>query len=334
MESACIRNKIFALGLLFAAPNEPASAQPETVYMSVRSSRQPRLSAGGNPIIGLFVSRDAGKTWEHKGWRDQIKVFYTEAGADGAIWSACGNGVLRSTDGGATWKITTGWEVTEALKVKADPGNPKVIYAATAYGIFRSDDHGKTWVERNRGLASTFTSEILVDRGNSARLLAATESGVHISANHGERWESAGLEGKGVRTLVQDPARAGIFWAGTEDDGVYRSEDGGKSWHSSNHGAGLITVYGIAVDPKHPDTIYLGTHEGGVYRSHDGGKSWRQKNAGLKNLIVHALAISPSNPEIVFAGTINGGLYRSADGGESWEFNSQEAGQVWGLSIR
>jgi hypothetical protein len=50
--------------------------------------------------------------------------------------------------------------------------------------------------------------------------------------------------------------------------------------------------------------------------------------------VVHALAVLPSNPKIIFAGTINGGLYRSVDGGEAWEFNSQEEGQVWGLSIK
>ncbi len=332
----CGQKKVVVIFLLlfFVMSNEVTFAQQETIYMSVRSTRQTRLHASDNPLIGLFLSRDAGKTWEHKGWRDQIKVFYSEAGADGTIWSACGNGVLRSIDGGATWKITTGWEVTETLKVKVDPSNSEVIYAATAYGIFKSSDHGETWREKNRGLVNTFTADIVVDRRNSARLFAATEGGIYASAHRGERWALAGLKGKGIRTIVQDPKDAKIFWAGTEDDGVFRSDDRGKAWQSFNHGAPLITVYAIAVDPKNSDTIYLGTHEAGVYRSDDGGKSWQQKIAGMKNLVVHALAILPSNPKIVFAGTINGGLYRSADGGETWEFNSQEDGQVWGLSIK
>jgi photosystem II stability/assembly factor-like uncharacterized protein len=325
---------VVKLVLLLILPYETAFTQQETIYMSIRSSRKTRLGVSDNPTIGLFVSRDAGTTWEHKGWRDQNKVFHSEAGADGTIWSACGNGVLRSTDGGAAWKITTGWEVTEALKVKVDPSDPGVIYTATAYGIFKSTDHGETWQEKNRGLLSTFTSDIVVDRRNSARLLAATEGGIYASAHRGERWALAGLKGKGIRTIVQDPTRAKIFWAGTEDDGVFRSDDRGKSWQSFNHGAPLITVYAIAVDPKNSNTIFLGTHESGVYRSDDGGKSWQQKVAGMKNLVVHALAVLPSNPKIIFAGTINGGLYRSVDGGETWEFNSQEEGQVWGLSVK
>jgi photosystem II stability/assembly factor-like uncharacterized protein len=162
----------------------------------------------------------------------------------------------------------------------------------------------------------------------------ATEGGIHHSANGGEQWSLIALRGKGIRTVVQDPTKAKIFWAGTEDDGVFRSEDGGLTWRSSNNDSQLVTVYAIAIDPTNSNIIYLGTHEGGVYRSNNGGKSWQQRNTGLKNLVVHALAILPSNPQIVLAGTINGGLYRSTDGGETWEFNSQEDGQVWGLSVR
>ncbi len=313
--------------------HESATAQIETIYMSVRSSRQTRLNVSDNPTIGLFLSRDGGATWEHKGWRDQIKVFYTEAGADGTLWSACGNGVLRSTDGGATWKITTGWEVTEVLKVKVDPRDPEVIYAATAYGIFKTSDKGKNWQAKNKGLDNTFVSDLVIDRTNSARLLAATESGIYISTHKGESWAPAALRGKGVRTIVQDPLRAKNFWAGSEDDGVFFSNKKGERWQPANHNAPLKTVYAIAVNPKNSNLIYLGTHEGGVYRSTDGGKSWQQRSDGMKNTVVHALAILPSNPQIIFAGTINGGLYRSTNGSETWEFNSQPDGQVWGLSI-
>jgi len=326
--------KIAAGLLLFVLLNGLAFAQPETIYMSVRSSRQTRLNASDNPTIGLFLSRDGGATWEHKGWRDQIKVFYTEAGTDETLWSACGNGVLRSTDGGATWKITTGWEVTEVLKVKVDPRDPAVVYAATAYGIFKTSDKGKSWQAKNKGLDNTFVSDLVIDRTNSARLLAATEGGIYISTHKGESWAPAALRGKGVRAIVQDPRRAKRFWAGTEDDGVFLSNKKGERWQPANHNAGLTTVYAIAIDPKNSNTIYLGTHEGGVYRSTDGGKSWQQRSNGMNNLVVHTVAILPSNPKIIFAGTINGGLYRSADGGETWEFNSQPDGQVWGLSIK
>src|SRR5512133_3885137 len=143
--------------------------------MSVLNSRKHRLNAGDNPLVGIFVSTDAGRTWTHRGWREYVRVFYTEAGPDGTLWSACGNGVMRSTDRGESWKITTDWTVTEVLKVKVDPSRPRTVVAATAYGVIRSTDHGESWTSQNTGLRRPFTSDILVDRTNGRRVFVATE---------------------------------------------------------------------------------------------------------------------------------------------------------------
>ena len=320
---------MFLLSLLLG---EQLCAQ-ETIYMSVLNSRRNRLNALDNPIVGLFVSTDAGVSWKHEGW-DYTRMFYTEAGADGAIWSACGNGVLRSTDGGRTWRITTGWDVTEVLKVKVDPGNPSVAYAASAYGIFKSTDGGETWKAKNAGFLKPFTSDVVIDRSDRARLFAASEDGVYKSENGGDRWVLAGVKGKGVRTIAQDPKDDEVLWIGTEDDGVFVSTDRGSTWKASNEGLTCLTVYAIAINPSNPAVLYVGTHGGGVYRSTDRGKSWQERSDGLQNLVVHSLVVLPSNPAILLAGTLNGGLYRSANGGTRWEFNSQEDGQIWGLSVR
>lgn len=309
-------------------------AQEETVYMAILNSRKHRIGALDNPTVGLFVSTDAGATWQHKGWTGYIRTFYSEAGADGTIWSGCGNGVLRSTDQGKTWRITTGGDVTEVLKVKVSPSNPKTVYAATAYGVFKSTDLGETWQQKNRGFGKPFVADLLIDRSKTKRVFAATEEGVFLSSDGGEQWRFAGLKGKGIRFIAQDPKEAERLFVGTEEDGVNISEDGGKTWHPSNSGLGHLTVYVITIDPSDPAKIYLGTHGGGVYRSNDGGKSWTQKSHGLLNLDIHALSVIPSKSNIILAGTLNGGLYRSVDGGETWQFNSQEEAQVWGLSVR
>lgn len=320
--------------LLAHSWTEPLRARQDTLYMSVLNSRKHRIGALDNPTVGLFISTDAGVTWHHRGWRGYIRTFYTEAGSDGKVWSACGNGVLRSTDEGATWRITTSWEITEVLKVRVDPTDPSVVYAATAYGVFRTGDSGETWQEKNTGFRKPFVSDIVLDRSNNTRLLAASEDGVYLSTNAGKRWHLAGLSGKGVRTIVQHPNNKGILFAGTEDDGVFVSTDAGKAWKPSNNGLKDLTVYAIACDRSNPDVLYVGTHGGGVYRSTDSGRSWQQKIKGLDNLVVHSLVVSPSNSSVLFAGTLNGGLFRSTDGGEHWNFNSQEEAQVWGLWAR
>ena len=308
-------------------------AQQETIYMSVLNSRKHRLGALDNPTVGLFLSTDQGATWHHRGW-EYTRAFYAEAGPDGAIWSACGNGVLRSTDGGTTWRIATGWQITEVLKVKVHPKDAHTAYASTAYGIFKTTDGGETWREKNSGFQKPFAADVVIDRTKPSRLLAATEEGVYRSANGGDRWVRVGAKVKGVRTIAQDPHDGKTFWLGTEEDGLFVSRNEGAAWASVQNFPKSLTVYAIVFDPSVGSVLYVGTHGGGVYRSLDGGATWKQCSAGLKNLDVHSLVVVPSNSRIVLAGTLNGGLYRSTDGGNHWEFNSQEEGQVWGLSVR
>jgi photosystem II stability/assembly factor-like uncharacterized protein len=328
----------FRSGVLFATLclcfAREIAAQTETLYMSVLSSRKHRLNVSDNPFVGVFVSTDAGNTWEHRGWKEYIRTFYTEAGPDGVLWSACGNGVLRSTDGGKRWRITTGWDVTEVLKLDGDPSDPSTVYAATAYGIFKTTDAGETWQEKPLGLVLPFTSDVLVDRPDPSRVFAASEEGIFLSEDGGKTWSPAGLEGKGVRVIVQDPTRPEFFWAGTEEDGVFLSSDRGTTWTQKNSGLKHWTVYAIAVHPSQSSIVYAGTHGGGVYKTSDGGRSWMSLSKGLAVLDVHSLLVMRTRPDVVFAGTLNGGLYRSTNGGNTWEFNSQDEGQVWGLSSR
>jgi len=316
--------------LLAALPAAEAVAQDDTILMSVLNSRQHQWGKEDNPVIGIFSSSDAGVTWQHRGWREYIRTFYTEAGPDGTLWSGCGNGVLRSTDNGTSWRVTTGWNVTEVLKVKADPSNSRRVYAATAYGLIASTDRGETWRYRMRGVTRHFTSDVCIDRTDAENLLLATELGVFRSTSAGERWVPTGLSATDTRTIVQDPANPGVFWAGTEDQGVWKSMDGGKTWKMSNAGLGHLTVYAIAID-QGGERLYIGTHGGGVYRSSDHGATWQQTSRGMDVLDVHTLTLHPLHPGIIFAGTLNGGLYESTDHGDSWRFNSQPDAQVWGL---
>jgi photosystem II stability/assembly factor-like uncharacterized protein len=327
-----IRGTIALIAMLIVAVT---NAQDETLYMSVLSSQKHQWDNIDNPVIGIFRSGDAGDTWEHIGWRGYIRTFYTEVGPDGTIWAACGNGALRSVDNGGSFTVTTGWEITEVLKVRVDPVDPETVYAATAYGVFKTADRGTTWSETNVGLpALPFTSDLLIDRNDTRTLYAATEDGIYLSRESGETWNRIGLRGKGIRVITQHPENGSILYAGTEDDGIYQSNDGGSSWVQKNRGLDHRTVYAIVIDHKEPEILYAGTHGGGVYRSHDGGDSWEQAADGLTTPDVHSLALLPSDTSVLFAGTLNGGLFRTTNRGDSWEHNGQEGGQVWGLSIR
>jgi photosystem II stability/assembly factor-like uncharacterized protein len=300
--------------------------------MAVLASRKHRHNASDNPVVGTFVSSDRGRTWEHRGWREYIRTFHVEAGADGTLWAACGNGILRSMDRGAHWRITTGWEVTEVLKVRVARTDPRFVVAATAYGALRSSDGGESWRFIDTTLRHRFTSDILIDRTGKNRLLLAGEAGVMRSDDGGGTWKATSLR-LPTNVIVQHPGDPRVYWAGTEEQGVFVSDDGGSTWSSRHRGPEGRTVYAMAVNPDLPAQIFIGTYGDGVLRSDDGGLTWQEKSAGLLNRDVHSLCVIPGSPAVILAGTMNGGLFRSTDEGETWQFAGHEDAQVWGLSL-
>lgn len=104
--------------------------------------------------------------------------------------------------------------------------------------------------------------------------------------------------------------------------GLFRSEDGGKSWQpvalSATHAH--LDVMAIAPDPTDARSIYVGTHEAGAFRSTDGGATWTEINTGLAGLDVHGLAVDPTAAGKLHAAVRERGegLYRSTDGGAKW----------------
>jgi len=305
------------------------------LYVTTRSTEKFKLNSQDNPTIGLFSTADRGKTWSHYGWK--YGKFFSAATAwqDGkqVFYQAAGNGIFKSEDGGKSWKITTGWNMTECLKVVIDPVNPNTVYAATAYGIFKTSDGGQTWQEKNVGLASTFTPTLVIDKNIPRLLFCATENGIHRSQDAGEKWEPIALLGMGIRTIVQHPQFAELLAVGTEENGIFISTDSGTTWQKKNIGLTHQTIYALAFSPKDKNIIYAGTFAGGIFRTDNGGESWRPVNQNLRILDIHALVVDPIKTEIVFAGTLNDGVWMSTNGGESWEFIGLETSQVWDMFI-
>lgn len=302
-----------------------------TLYVVTRSTEKFRIFGRDNPSVGLFTTNDRGKSWQHWGWH-YTKCFSAtiEPNSDGkVIYLACGNGIQKSIDHGKSWVITSGWEMTECLKVAIDPINTQTVYAATAYGIFKSDDGGRIWKEKNQGLESTFTSSVIVDRIDPKIIYSATEAGVYKSPNGADSWELLGLEGKGIRTTLQSIHDKNTLLVGTEDDGIFISTDSGKLWKTINEGLESLTIYALAQDPLNDQALYAGTFRGGVYKSMDGGVSWQSCNNGLTRLDIHALLVDPTDSNVVYCGTLGGGVFISEDAGAQWRFIGLETSQVW-----
>lgn len=327
---------LFILVVIIFSMCVRAIARQSTVYVSVVSTKL-FVVGGPNPQTGLFYQHPSDDSlWQHTG-RNNIRAFGVAVSVPSKgqlICTASGNGVHQTTDGGATWKITTGWQITEVLGVVIDPRDDHVIYCCTPYGVWKTTDGGTTWNEMNKGLASLFVSSVIVDRLNSGIVYCATEDGVYRSDDGAKTWKRMGLNIGGAKVIVQHPTNTSVLVAGTEDHGIYFSRDGGKIWQKSEAGLDHATFYTIVFDPNNPVTMYAGGYQTGVYKSTDGGNSWKRTNEGLTALNVHGIAVDPTNSNRVYAATMWGGVFRSDNGGKSWRNVGLNGSQVWTILIQ
>ncbi len=213
-----------------------------------------------------------------------------------------------------------GWEV---YHIKSSPADPDRIYASQSRGWFgqvvqRSDDGGKTWAP----VGNRFEYHGL--------------PGTHQWYDGSQHpWEFAR-----VWHLEPSPTDPETVYAGVEDAALFRSTDGGKTWHElwglrrdgSGHlwapGAGGLCVHTVLLDPQDPGRIFVAVSAAGVFCSDDGGDSWRPANRGLRSdyipdpeaevgHCVHRIALHPSRPQVLFMQK-HWDVMRSDDAGESW----------------
>jgi photosystem II stability/assembly factor-like uncharacterized protein len=140
------------------------------------------------------------------------------------------------------------------------------------------------------------------------------------------------LEGFDVRALAADPLNANLVYAGTQGEGVLRSEDRGQTW--SPAGMTGQVVKSLAVSPHEPGVLYAGTKPASVFVTRDGGASWDELEGFSRirgrrwwrspaeppdwRAYVQALVVSPTDPDVIVAGIEFGAVVRSDDGGKTW----------------
>jgi len=185
------------------------------------------------------------------------------------------------------------------------------------------------------------TRAIALDPINPNTLYAGTDGerslqggALYKSTDGGLRWMATGLRGVDVYSIVVDPLKTSIIYAGTLK-GVYKSVDAGRTWQPVNNGLKSTTVRALAIDPTPPKgqspeaslTLYAGTQQGDIYKSLDGAANWALMEA--IGAPVTAIALSPLRPGVVFAATAEG-LYRTTDGGATWK---PLAGGIWKFKL-
>ncbi len=256
-------------------------------------------------LIGPFRG---GRSAAVTGAPNQPNLFY---------FGSTGGGVWKTADGGRSWEnISDGFFGGSIGAIEVSKSDPNVIYVgggektvrgnvSSGYGVWKSVDAGKTW----------------------------TESGLKNSRH--------------VPRIAIDPTNHDVVFAGvlgniykqTQDRGVYKSVDGGKTWKKTlfaNENAGVVD---LLIDPTNPRILYASTwnvqrtpyslSSGGdgsaLWKSTDRGETWTEistkKGFPEGTLGIIGVTVSPINNQRVWALVENkdkGGLYRSDDGGDTW----------------
>jgi photosystem II stability/assembly factor-like uncharacterized protein len=305
----CVSDGFFKTGSVGAIA--VAENDPNVVYVGMGESPMRGNVSHGD---GMYKSEDAGKTWRHIGLAGTSQISRVRIhphNPDLVYISALGHvygsneerGVFRTKDGGKTWeKILYSDDKSGAIDLILDSSNPRIIYAAlwefyrTPYslssggpgsGLFKSTDGGDTWIEisHNKGLPQGILGKIgvTVSPAKPERVWAVIEAedgGVFRSDDSGNTWQRVNSE----RQLRQRAFYYTRIYADTKDcetvyvlnTGLYRSEDGGKTYtpirvpHGDNHD--------LWIAPENPQRM-INSNDGGANITYNRGMTWtRQDN--------------------------------------------------------
>ena len=257
------------------------------------------------------------------------------------LYAGTRHGVVRSTDGGATWQPSaSGMPSVQVTTITPDTTTVGTLYAGTrtdagvpSVGIFKSTDGADTWTAINSGLVDTTTglspvdvNVIGIDPNNPAALLAGTQnSDIFKSTDGGATWHAVTndgfLFGFSATAFQYLPTNTATVYAAS-NEGLLRSTDSGENWFLfGNEGDSLSA---LLIDPKTtPITVYAGSADGGgILKSTDGGINFKAINKNLPvnqgsqgpySPLILALAFDPSSSSTLYAGTYGNGLFKSTD---------------------
>jgi photosystem II stability/assembly factor-like uncharacterized protein len=215
----------------------------------------------------------------------------------------------------------------ETSEIEFAPSDPNIVYAVSANhnsmihaynyesgrGIILSRDGGKTWqVITGHEFSDSILTDVSVDFHHPNIVYVAAQNGLYQSQDYGATWNNLVITspGKPVRTVAVHPIYSNIIFAGLPGNGIFFSDDGGKSWSQSYAGLEPNGDYrDIIFDLTDPNIIYLSDIASGVYQSKDQGNSWIKLSNGLSNRAATSLSLS-SDGNHLYSGTAGGGVFR------------------------
>lgn len=270
--------------------------------------------------------------------------------------------ILTADGNRKKWSVSgphfAGWEI---YHIKGSPVDNNRIFASQTSSWFgqiiqRSDDGGNTWHQPGSA-GEPATNSHGMPRGESNKFVYDTsaETGRPLTTHQWYDGTQHPWEFARVWHLEPSLSDADTVYAGVEDAALFRTTDGGHSWHElaglrgheSGHrwqpGAGGMCLHTIVLDPGNPDRIFVAISAAGAFRSEDAGKTWKPINQGLHSQYipdptaevghcVHRIAIHPTRPDTLFMQK-HWDVMRSDDGGDSWREVSGNLPSDFGFPI-
>jgi photosystem II stability/assembly factor-like uncharacterized protein len=235
-----------------------------------------------------------------------------------------------------------GWEI---YHLKGSPVDPNRIYASQTSGWFgqlvqRSDDGGKTWIQPGVAPGEKTEGGWPPKPSNRFAYDVSPENGKPLTTHQWYDGTQHPWEFKRVWHFEPSLSDPNTVFAGIEDAALFKSTDGGESWHELSGlrghgtgpkwqpGAGGMCLHTVILDPSNPERIYIAISAAGAFRTDDGGKTWKPINRGLKSQYipdpdaetghcVHHIAMNPSRPNVLFMQK-HWDVMRSDDAGDNW----------------
>jgi photosystem II stability/assembly factor-like uncharacterized protein len=253
---------------------------------------------------------------------------------------------LMTSDGKREkWEIDgphfAGWEI---YHLKGSPADPNRLYASQTSGWFgqiiqRSSDGGKTWETPGGGLEAA-PGGMPAPASNKFVYDTSAETGKPLTTHQWYDGTQHPWEFKRVWHLEPSLSDPDTAYAGVEDAALFRTTDGGASWHELSGlrghgtgpkwqpGAGGMCLHTIVLDPSDPQRIYIAISAAGAFRTDDGGATWKPINKGLFSQYipdpraevghcVHHVAMSPQRPGLLYMQK-HWDVMRSDNAGDEW----------------
>jgi photosystem II stability/assembly factor-like uncharacterized protein len=329
----------------------PSAGKVADISLGFKTDGRPVIYVAGDE--SAYSSDDEGATWRKVGLGpgggkmraiatslrnpDTAYVSYRELEEGGIKWL----GVAKTTDAGRTWRSV--WK--EDSSPAGKPG-------ANIHDAWITERFGPDWGENPLVLTVAEQDANLAYATDLGRTMRTTDGGANWVAVYSRRsgengWVTTGLDVTNAYGYHFDPFDQNRQFISTTDIGLFRSEDGGKSWISSTMGVPkdwMNTTYWIEFDPTVKGRVWsvnswthdlprpkmwrkkgIGDYRGGVCRSEDGGKTWTKSNEGMAETAPTHILLDPASPpesRVLYVAAFGRGVYKSADGGKSWKLKN------------